>query len=181
MYSTCTTTVVGWDNVAEATPFTELFSHYSDVLMSTMASQITSLTIVYSSVYSGADQRKYQSSASLAFEFPALTGEFPAQRASNAENVSIWWHHHLEFNSALLHLCVRIINFHISSKFVIYYSDWYTYLITIMFKGQGSPLGTVNTMAAPDSRILIYIYKCVGNTTGGCWISMQFYVFPFFA
>ena len=23
-----------------------------------------------------------------------LTGEFPAQRASNAENVSIWWHHH---------------------------------------------------------------------------------------
>ena len=32
-----------------------------------MASQITSLTIVYSSVYSGADQRKHQSSASLAF------------------------------------------------------------------------------------------------------------------
>ena len=23
-----------------------------------------------------------------------VTGEFPAQRASNAENVSIWWHHH---------------------------------------------------------------------------------------
>ena len=35
--------------------------------MSTMASQITSLTIVYSTVYSGADQRKHQSSASLAF------------------------------------------------------------------------------------------------------------------
>ena len=35
--------------------------------MSTMVSQITSLTIVYSSVYSGADQRKHQSSASLAF------------------------------------------------------------------------------------------------------------------
>ena len=32
-----------------------------------MASQITSLTIVYSTVYSGADQRKHQSSASLAF------------------------------------------------------------------------------------------------------------------
>ena len=41
--------------------------HYSDVIMSTMASQITSLTIVYSSVYSGTDQRKHQSSASLAF------------------------------------------------------------------------------------------------------------------
>ena len=35
--------------------------------MSVIASQITSLTIVYSTVYSGADQRKHQSSASLAF------------------------------------------------------------------------------------------------------------------
>ena len=35
--------------------------------MSAMASQITSLAIVYSTVYSGADQRKHQSSASLAF------------------------------------------------------------------------------------------------------------------
>ena len=42
-------------------------SHYNDVIMTTVASQITSLTIVYSIVYSGADQRKHQSSASLAF------------------------------------------------------------------------------------------------------------------
>ena len=35
--------------------------------MGVMASQITSLTIVHSVVYSGADQRKHQSSASLAF------------------------------------------------------------------------------------------------------------------
>ena len=41
--------------------------HYNDVIMSTMASQITSLTIVYSTINSGADQRKHQSSASLAF------------------------------------------------------------------------------------------------------------------
>ena len=41
--------------------------HNSGVIMSPMASQITSLTIVYSSVYSGADQRKHQSPASLAF------------------------------------------------------------------------------------------------------------------
>ena len=41
--------------------------HYNDVIMSTIASQITSLTIVYSTVYLGADQRKHQSSASLAF------------------------------------------------------------------------------------------------------------------
>ena len=35
--------------------------------MGAMASQITSRTIVYSTVYSGADQKKNQSSASLAF------------------------------------------------------------------------------------------------------------------
>ena len=35
--------------------------------MDSIASQITSLTIVYSNVYSGADQSKHQSSASLAF------------------------------------------------------------------------------------------------------------------
>ena len=41
--------------------------HYDDVRMGAMASQITSLTVVYSTVYSGADQSKHQSSASLAF------------------------------------------------------------------------------------------------------------------
>ena len=59
-------------------------THYIDVIMTTMASQITSLTVVYSTVYSDADQRKHQTG----------TGEFPAQRASYAENVSIWWRHH---------------------------------------------------------------------------------------
>ena len=44
-----------------------LWNHYPDVIMGAMASQITSLMIVYSSVHSGADQRKHQSSASLAF------------------------------------------------------------------------------------------------------------------
>ena len=42
-------------------------NHYIDVIMTTMASQITSLTLVYSILYSDADQRKHQSSASLAF------------------------------------------------------------------------------------------------------------------
>ena len=42
-------------------------SHYCDVIMSATALQITSLTIVYSIVNSGADQRKHQRFASLAF------------------------------------------------------------------------------------------------------------------
>ena len=41
--------------------------HYNDVIMIAMASQITSLTIVGSTICSAADQRKHQSSASLAF------------------------------------------------------------------------------------------------------------------
>ena len=41
--------------------------HYNDVIMGTIMSQITTLTIVYSTVYSGTDQRKHESSASLAF------------------------------------------------------------------------------------------------------------------
>ena len=41
--------------------------HYSDVIMGAMASQITSLTIVYSTVYSSADNRKHQNSALMAF------------------------------------------------------------------------------------------------------------------
>ena len=45
----------------------KLTSHYGDVILSAMASPITSLTIVYSTVCSGADQIKRQSSASLAF------------------------------------------------------------------------------------------------------------------
>ena len=44
-----------------------IINHYDDFIMSSMASQITSLTIVYSTVYSGTDQRKHQSSAALAF------------------------------------------------------------------------------------------------------------------
>ena len=66
--------------------------HYIDVIMTTMASQITSLTVVYSIVYSGADQRKYKKLRVTGL--CAGTGEFRAQMASYAENVSIWWRHH---------------------------------------------------------------------------------------
>ena len=80
-------------------------TNFNKVLMSTIASQITSLAIVYSTVYSGTDERKHQSSASLACVGNSpLTGEFPAQRASNAENVSIWWKQlHCYINPNFLH------------------------------------------------------------------------------
>ena len=69
--------------------------HYNDVTMGAIASQITNLTIVYSIVYSDADQRKHQSSASLAFVRGIHLGPVPQMATgSYAENVSIWWRHH---------------------------------------------------------------------------------------
>ena len=69
--------------------------HYGDVIMGTMASQITSLAIVYSTVYSGRSRKisKLRVTGLCVGNSPG-TGEFPAQMASNAENVSIWWRHH---------------------------------------------------------------------------------------
>ena len=64
--------------------------------MITMASQITSLTIVYSTVYSGTDE-KWTSKlhvTGLCEGNSPVTGEFPSQRVSNEENASIWWHRH---------------------------------------------------------------------------------------
>ena len=56
-------------------------THYDDVIMGAMAFQITSLTIVYSTVNSDADQRKHQSSASLAIvsphNWPVTRKKFP--------------------------------------------------------------------------------------------------------
>ena len=69
-------------------------SYYNDVIMGAMASQITGLTIVCSTVCSDADQRNIKAPRHwpLWWEFTGYRW-IPAQRASNAENVSIWWRH----------------------------------------------------------------------------------------
>ena len=62
--------------------------HYSDVIMDAMAFEITSLTIVYSTVYSRCRSKKTSKlrvTGLCAVNSPV---------ASNAENVSIWWRHH---------------------------------------------------------------------------------------
>ena len=64
--------------------------------MGSMASQITSLAIVYSAVNSGGRSKKTSKlrvTGLCAGNSPG-TGEFPAQMASYAKNVSIWWRHH---------------------------------------------------------------------------------------
>ena len=70
--------------------FNDRIAHYRGVIMGAMASQITNVNIVFSTVYSGAYHRKHQLKLSV-------TGlcEGNSQMASNTENVSIWWHHHV--------------------------------------------------------------------------------------
>ena len=70
--------------------------------MTTMASQITRLTVVYSIVYRAQIKENIKAPryCPLCGEFTG-TGEFPAQRASNAENVSIWWRHHVSWHPFL--------------------------------------------------------------------------------
>ena len=70
--------------------------HYDDVIMDAIASQITSLTSVYSRRlirHTSKKTSKLRVTGLCAGNSPG-TGEFPAQMASNAENVSIWWRHH---------------------------------------------------------------------------------------
>ena len=69
-----------------------LASRYSDVIMRTMASQITSVSIVCSTVCSGRAPRHWP-------WWGEFTGDrwIPAQRANNAENDSIWWRHHVDY------------------------------------------------------------------------------------
>ena len=73
--------------------------------MSAIASQITSLTIVYPTVYSGKSKNtsKLRGTGLCEGNSP-VTGEFPTQRSSNAKNVSIWWRHH-ESLAYLRHVC----------------------------------------------------------------------------
>ena len=69
--------------------------HYSDVIMSAMASHITGVSMVYSTICSCADQRKHQIPASRAFVRGIHHGRWiPRTKGSEAKNASIWWRHH---------------------------------------------------------------------------------------
>ena len=71
--------------------------HYNDVIIGTMASHITSLSIAFSNVYSGADQRKHQTSATLAF----VRGihRWPVMYVSHKSLKLTWKVHYLKFHS----------------------------------------------------------------------------------
>ena len=73
-----------------------LKTHYGDVIMGAIASQITGPTVVYSiRLFNRRSKKtsKLRVTGLCAWNSPG-TGEFPAQMTSNAESVSIWWRHH---------------------------------------------------------------------------------------
>ena len=92
--------------------------HYSDVIMDTMASQITGVSIVCSAICSGADQ-SHQNPASLAFVRGIIRRPVDSLHkgsVSNAENVFIWRRHHVPRSA-----CVFVFN--IISNLVDIYRD----------------------------------------------------------
>ena len=105
--------------------------HYSDVIISMVASQITGVSIVYTTVCSGTDQRKHQRFVPLAF----VAGEFPAQKASNTENISIWWRHHGYVTSKMLyHKWMMVLRSFLQpsqSSFTMRQSTWWISYISI--------------------------------------------------
>ena len=71
--------------------------------MTTMASHITSLTVVYTTVYSDADQRKHQSSASLAFVWgiPRTKGPVTRKMFSFDDVIMTWSGDRIDFTATL--------------------------------------------------------------------------------
>ena len=114
--------------------------HYNDVIMGAIASQITSLTIAYSIAHSDVDQRKHQSSASLAFvrEFTGVNSphKWPVTpKMFPFDNVFILWSFMRKFTALKRHRTVsRVTRYDIlRNKF------WVLCLVTpygIMVLGQ---------------------------------------------
>ena len=69
--------------------------HYNDVILSAMAYQMTDLAIVNPLFIQAQIKENIHDPRHCRFVGNSpVTGEFYAQRTSNAENVSIWWRHH---------------------------------------------------------------------------------------
>ena len=128
--------------------------HYNGVIMSLMGSQITSVSIVCLTVDSDRDQRKHQTPRHWPlYGNSPLTGEFPAQRASNAENVSISRRHYVDveqnckeqnashISPSLSKICLRniallnIVNYPWFCL-LIKRIAWYTFMVSLCVCGK---------------------------------------------
>ena len=147
-----------------------------EVIISAMASPITGFSIVCSTVCSGTDQRKHQSFASLVFVkgIHRWPGGFPSQRASDAENVSIWWRHvnsksDLSFTLVIFICCMqyRIILDRDNVTFYLLWSvllKWIWKLIVISFPEEIQiEVYKCSLMSLGVNFVWKYIYYCWGK------------------
>ena len=116
--------------------------------MDAIASEITSLTIVYSIVYSDADQRKHQTFrvTGLCAGNSPRTGEFAAQMASYAENVSIWWRHHVVTRQSTLWGRDKLVPSR-RRYFQIHFREW-NFFILIRISLKFVPRAPINNIPA---------------------------------
>ena len=83
-----------WVLQGQRIPSINAYNQCSDVIMGTMVFQITS-SCLFNRVFRRRSKKTSKLRVTGLCEGNSpVTGEFPAQRASNAENVSIWWRHH---------------------------------------------------------------------------------------
>ena len=131
--------------------------------MGSIASQITSLTIVYSSVNSGADQRKHQSSASLAF----VRGIH--RRPVNSPHKGPVTRKLFPFDDVIMHCIWRIakncsilhLRFHL-----LYWSKSYGRAMDVLRElfGEMWPrdIGSLTMSGAKTSRLVAEWWRCLG-------------------
>ena len=88
--------------------------HYSDVIIGEMASQIPSITIVYSTVFSGADQRKHQTPRHWRL-WGDFTDDWWISRTNGQERgkyFHLWRHHGTTTNVPQQHWCGTLVELH---------------------------------------------------------------------
>ena len=102
--------------------------HYSDVTMRAMASQIIGISIIYSTVCSGTDQKEHQKlrTTGLCERNSPVTGEFPAQMASSLEYVSIPWRHHETLSTLVQVIAYRQFHTKPLTGLLLTYCQWDT-------------------------------------------------------
>ena len=146
-------------------------SHYSDIIMGAMASKITGVSIIYSTICSGTHQKKHQISVSLAFVSNSpVVDEFAAQTACNAKNVSIWWCHHALSNTFSCFWCPPVVTYphewSLVREGLIKWYKWYVSLTWLSsFQGQrGNIFSSTDYFANNDmSFVMPRVSCCVLN------------------
>ena len=126
--------------------------HYDDVIMGAMTSQITSLTIVYSTVYSVEDQRKHQSSAPLNL----CVGNSPGP--VNSPHKGPVTRKMFPFDDVIMH---RGRSMHASLNYAIV--GWIRWLIAVL---NAKPL---------SEPMLLMANWTPGKNFSGIWLKIQFH------